>query len=129
MEISSGLTREIFDEYCRLDPAVIRWVFRQHRKRSSFWPTIHEIEELREEYGRVADMARREAEDKTRDEENRQTREKLEASGQPAGLAQLAGHLRKIAEAAKVMTIETDPIKRQAQIKKQLAEVRARKAQ
>jgi len=50
IEMSEDLTQEFLERYSHLGPEQIVWMFRTHRGRSNYWPTIKEIEDLRFEW-------------------------------------------------------------------------------
>lgn len=50
--LTSSLSRELFRLYGEKKPEAIEWVFRTHRDESDFWPSIHQLGGLFEEYAK-----------------------------------------------------------------------------
>lgn len=90
--LTEQLTDELFRLYSRRTPEAIEWVFREHRARSSFWPSIAELNSLFGEYYN----AEREKETESYMHSLRETRARLKADGLPYGEAQVVELRRQL---------------------------------
>lgn len=107
--LTDELSKELFRLYDRRSPDSIEFVFRTHRERSSFWPSIAELTALFGEHHR----RQQEQTDQAYLEELRETRRRLDAAGLPSGEAQVAALRKQLLAIVKSMDEPTPERKNQ----------------
>jgi hypothetical protein len=122
--LTEVLTDELFRLYSQRTPEAIEWVFRTHRDRSSFWPSISELNALFGEFYRLADDEKTQVYLRSL----RRTREQLKAEGLPYGEAQfnelkrqLLNVVKSMDDAAKTPHITTAKNRAKAEVKRRKA--------
>jgi len=115
----------MFRVYEHRTPAAIAWVFRSHRERSSFWPSVSELNTLFGEYYNLQQQ------DETQRYMRglRETRDQLKAEGLPYGEAQVAYIRKRLLAVVKSMAEVTCPPKRNIEAVRKVKAVLRRRQQ
>ena len=107
--LTPTLSDELFRLYASRSPEAIEWVFRTHRERSSFWPSVENLNTLFAEHHRDIRQPKVQADYNA---ELRGIRDRLKAQGLPYGEAQYLAVWKELAEIAKKKGMDAKPAKK-----------------
>ena len=107
--LTPTLSDELFRLYASRSPEAIEWVFRTHRERSSFWPSVADLNTLFAEHHRDIRQPKVQADYNA---ELRGIRDRLKAQGLPYGEAQYLAVWKQLAEIAKKKGMDAKPAKK-----------------
>ena len=107
--LTPTLSDELFRLYASRSPEAIEWVFRTHRERSSFWPSVADLNTLFAEHHRDIRQPKVQADYNA---ELRGIRDRLKAQGLPYGEAQYLAVWKELAEIAKKKGMDAKPAKK-----------------